>query len=227
MPEVPATRTPASMAEIAAALDAQGERPRNKRALLLAQISLETANGQSMVQHNVGNLAVPQSAQSGATTFWRPPWFAPPTEATSERNRELHQLMLDGKEPSAFRAFSSLGDGVAAGLLQQQDEVDECEPEPAVGFRREQRDDTHIDELFPQTGHAPGLVRPRDRPGRRPRRPRRRGRDGARRGAGRRPGGRARALTGGGRPALGRRPRARTRPGGGDGRRRPRPPSSP
>lgn len=43
---------------------------------------------------------------------WRPPWFSEPDENSSERNRTLHAEMMAGHEPSAFRAFSSLAEGL-------------------------------------------------------------------------------------------------------------------
>lgn len=121
MPEVPATTTPIAEADAAALLVASlqrelGRKPnRNTAALLLAQLWLESNRGQSVRNNNPGNLtANPQSAAK----FWRPPWFREPTDAegnqvgwNNQRNADLHKLMLEGKAPSAFLAFDTMGDG--------------------------------------------------------------------------------------------------------------------
>jgi hypothetical protein len=86
---------------------------RLQRCHLLAQVAIETGNGRGMQNFNVGNLIVSSSQQSGPALFWRPPWFTI-DENSSERERDLHQLMLDGREPSAFRAYGSLEEGIAA-----------------------------------------------------------------------------------------------------------------
>lgn len=124
MSEVPATATPLTRdatAEIflPAYLEVFGELPDQNRAeLLLAQVWLENANGQSIIQHNWGNLAtVP-----GASDYWRPPWFdldkvqAMPEGAKKSRYLALHDRMLKGTVPQAFRAFPSHVDGARAWL---------------------------------------------------------------------------------------------------------------
>ena len=113
MPERPATRTPATAAELRGALLASApELSTHQQALLLAHIAIENAKGKSIIQHNVGNFYVPKARQA-ALPFWRPSWFAPPGPGASARIRRLHDAMLSGKEPSAFRAFDSLDAGMA------------------------------------------------------------------------------------------------------------------
>lgn len=84
-----------------------------QRCHLQAQIAIETANGRGMQNFNVGNLIVSSSQQNGPALFWRPSWFRI-DENSSARDLELHQLMLDGREPSAFRAYGSLEEGIEA-----------------------------------------------------------------------------------------------------------------
>lgn len=127
MPEVPRQRSPATEAELAAVLVRAhaavfGAVPTRKRAtLLLSQWFLETGRGKSIFNNNVGNLtATNQSTQN----FWRPPWFeAPPYDEADtagfgsdapRRLERLHELMLQGKAPSAFRAFVDLEEGATA-----------------------------------------------------------------------------------------------------------------
>lgn len=110
MPEVPRQNTPASLDDLARRLEGQ-RLTRRQRCHLLAQIAIETAQGRSIQNHNVGNLIV-SSAQLTSRPFWRPPWFRI-DETSSQRERELHQLMLEGKEPQAFRAYGSLEEGMS------------------------------------------------------------------------------------------------------------------
>lgn len=131
MTEVPATPTPLNRDNTAARFlnayqDAFGELPdRNRAELLLAMVWLENANGQSIIQHNWGNLSTVPSAGGD---FWRPPWFdldqvqAMEDGAKKSRLLNVHQRMLDGKAPEAFRAFESheLGARAWLKLLQQE-----------------------------------------------------------------------------------------------------------
>jgi len=90
-----------------------GRRPTRPLAeLLLAQIWVENSRGASIIQHNWGNLT-PGSTWKGP--IWRPPWYDPPPDA-SPRILRLHGLMLEGKEPSAFRAYPDHDAGAAAYL---------------------------------------------------------------------------------------------------------------
>lgn len=110
MPEVPRQNTPASLEDLGDRLARQRLSSR-QRCFLLAHIAIETAQGRSIQNFNVGNLTVSR-AQLTSVPFWRPPWFEL-DETSTPRERELHQLMLEGKEPSAFRAYGSLDEGVS------------------------------------------------------------------------------------------------------------------
>ena len=125
MGEVSRTVTPINEADGAACLIAayravMGDLPeQSTAALLLAQIFLETNNGKSMVANNPGNLTVNTSGPPDFTVtsnadYWRPPWFAEPTDATGAqvgwnnvRNEELHKKMLAGKAPAAFASYAT------------------------------------------------------------------------------------------------------------------------
>src|SRR5262245_41566242 len=101
---VPPNRTPMGPEAAKAALvDAFPSIDRETAALLLALIWIETRQGSSVVQHNPGNLSASERYQGKA---WRPPWFAI-DESSSERMKRLHQMMLEHKAPSAFRAYDS------------------------------------------------------------------------------------------------------------------------
>lgn len=111
-----------------------GEKPDRDRAeLLIALMWLENANGQSIIQHNWGNLS---TVARDNVSFWRPPWFdaaeiaalpaTTPAEQARKKNLEaLHQRMLDNKAPSAFRAFPDHAQGLAAwlGLLKNRPSI--------------------------------------------------------------------------------------------------------
>lgn len=125
MTEVPALRTPLTRDATAEALVPAyvrvfGVEPdRNRAELLLAQVWLENANGQAIIQHNIGNLAT----SGTAGTFWRPPWFdgaavdaLPESDPNKARYQRLHEAMLSNKAPSAFRAFDSFEQGFDAWL---------------------------------------------------------------------------------------------------------------
>lgn len=125
MSEVPAKATPLTRDATAALLvpayvEVFGEAPDQARAeLLLALIWIENANGQSIIQNDWGNLATKPSLGGD---YWRPPWFdldqveAMPDGAKKARLLDLHQRMLDGKAPEAFRAFATQQDGLRAWL---------------------------------------------------------------------------------------------------------------
>lgn len=129
MAEVPATVTPLTLETAAYALmvaaDAAGLfLTRAGALLLLALIWVETGRGQKPRQHNVGNVmargyrptGVEYSVWSG--DYWRPEWF-------TDTSMALYQKMLDGKAPSAFRAYASLVDGMAdyVGVLLNKPDV--------------------------------------------------------------------------------------------------------
>ena len=71
-----------------------------------------------------------------------------------------------GAGPATARrsaAVSTIGSGRAwpTGLLEDEHEIDEAQPEPAGRLRCEQADDAHLHELRPEARDPSGLVRPR------------------------------------------------------------------
>jgi len=102
---------PAAAGELVAAHKAVTGRP---PALALAELELahqwlETKGTTGMWRFNWGNLSaggfadgVERLAWKG--DVWRPPWFAP-AEGADARTLELHEKMLSGTAPSAFRAY--------------------------------------------------------------------------------------------------------------------------
>lgn len=122
--EVPPTVTPLAASDTAPAFvsawgDVLGGKPSRREAeWLLALLWNENARGKAIVQHNWGNLST--SGTSG--NFWRPPWFdaekiaAMPEGSKRAMYERLHERMLQGKAPSAFRAFPSHEVGARAWL---------------------------------------------------------------------------------------------------------------
>lgn len=98
MPRVPTITTPVDIATLDLG------RPGIQRALLRTHVHIETRGGQAVHNNNVGNLIVPASQQD-RVDYWAPPW-------RDDDTHPLHQLMLDGKEPSGFRAYPTLEAGV-------------------------------------------------------------------------------------------------------------------
>lgn len=111
MPEVAREQTSASLEQLRAELElAAPELSANQRAMLLAQIALENDRGRAIYNQNVGNLTV-SKAQESAKDFYRPFWYVV-DEQSADRLKRLHELMLEGKAPSAFAAFPSLAEGM-------------------------------------------------------------------------------------------------------------------
>lgn len=112
---VPRVSTPQTLESIASALRAAYAAEfgkvidRTTAELLTAQILIETANGQGVKNNSPGNIT---ASSKWAGDAWRPPWFEPPTETTSARNRDLHAKMKAGNAPSAFRAFATWDEGM-------------------------------------------------------------------------------------------------------------------
>lgn len=76
---------------------------RNTGTLLLALVWIETAGGH-LQNFNAGNITASDRWPGNA---WRPPWFT--VDASSPQHLvELHEAMLHGKAPSAFRAYDTL-----------------------------------------------------------------------------------------------------------------------
>lgn len=139
---VPRTRTPVAQSAlpglIAAGFEAENlPLPGLSRMMLAVLVAIETGRGSSVMNHNLGNItAGPQF--SGAV--WRPPWFDPAEAAQSPRLQSLHQAMLAGKAPSAFRAYESREAGArdfARVLVRDFPEVMQAAREPnAENFQR-------------------------------------------------------------------------------------------
>lgn len=116
---VPAVATPitAEQARVALVAALPGV-DRETGTLLLALVWIETARGHLM-NHNAGNITAGPQWPGDA---WRPPWFELSDAASSPHLLELHEKMLHGKAPSAFRAYGSLLEGFQdfAHVLQHQ-----------------------------------------------------------------------------------------------------------
>lgn len=112
MPEVPRVRTTINVtvaaAALVAALRAAGEEPHRQEAeLLLGQLWLETGRGAACDNHNVGNIT---SGSRWTGNFFRPVWYTV-TPESSPHLQHLHEQMLAGKAPSAFRAYADFEHG--------------------------------------------------------------------------------------------------------------------
>jgi len=77
---------------------------RSTAALLLALVWIETAGGH-LQNWNAGNITA--SSRYGGKA-WLPPWFRP---STDPHLQGLHERMLAGTAPSAFRAYSTPAEG--------------------------------------------------------------------------------------------------------------------
>lgn len=113
---VPAVVTPISAEHARDALAAAMPGiDRESASLLLSLIWVETARGH-MMNWNAGNIT---ASAAWAGDAWRPPWFAP---SEDPRLAALHERMLAGTAPSAFRAYNSATEGFAdfAHVLQRQ-----------------------------------------------------------------------------------------------------------
>jgi len=115
---VPAVSTPITAEQARVALvAAMPGIDRETGTLLLALVWIETARGHLM-NNNAGNITASDKWPGDA---WRPPWFDLST-ATTPHLLELHEKMLHGQAPSAFRAYPSLLAGFQdfARVLQHQ-----------------------------------------------------------------------------------------------------------
>lgn len=79
----------------------------DERALLLALVWIETAQGRSVQNFSPGNITASERYEGLA---WRPPWFEL-SPASTERERKLNADMRAGKAPRAFRAYETLDAG--------------------------------------------------------------------------------------------------------------------
>lgn len=104
---VPATVTQLTAAEAAGHLVAALPRlSRDAALLVLALCWVETGRGKA-IQWNPGMVTAAENYQGYA---WRPPWYEDRGDLTP-RMRTLHELMLKGKAPKAFRAYQSASEG--------------------------------------------------------------------------------------------------------------------
>lgn len=104
---VPAASTPLSADRAAAALAvAMPGIDRESAALLLALFRVET--GGSPMNNSPGNVTASPRWEGDA---WRPPWYAPPF--ATPKLAALHERMLKGEAPSAFRAYATPAAGFA------------------------------------------------------------------------------------------------------------------
>lgn len=160
MAEVPRQKTPASEAELASALIRAhaavfGDVPTKKRAtLLLAQWLIETAKGESIFNHNVGNLT---ANDASSVDFWRPPWFEPPPydSGDAERLEVLHTRMLEGKAPRAFRAYDSLEEGATSYMRLIKDRYPRVLKAATAGSPRQFATAVHEEGYCPDPECAP------------------------------------------------------------------------
>jgi len=116
---VPATPTPITAEQARVALVAvMPGIDRESGALLLALVWMETARGH-LLNWNAGNITA-GAKWTGAA--WRPPWFELADAQASPKLLELHERMLHGQAPSAFRAYGSLLEGFQdfANVLRSQ-----------------------------------------------------------------------------------------------------------
>lgn len=132
MPAVPRQSTPVTAVALAPLLTTGlaariGATPvRSLALMLMAQIWAENAQGNAVIQNNIGNLSAGgfihgvEKLQPG--DYWRPPWFdlaeiANVKDAEKKsRYTAQHAQMLNGEIPSAFHAWDSLGQGMWAYL---------------------------------------------------------------------------------------------------------------
>ncbi len=115
---VPAVVTPITAEQARVALvAAMPGIDRESGTLLLSLVWIETGRGHLM-NNNAGNISAGPQWPGNA---WRPPWFDLST-ATTPHLLELHDRMLHGQAPSAFRAYDSLLAGFQdfAHVLQHQ-----------------------------------------------------------------------------------------------------------
>lgn len=106
---VPRQNTPVLMSAMPSLVDKafqdEGTRLSKNQVINLASlVAIETGRGKSVQNWNLGNLT---AGESYSGKVWRPPWFEV-TDTSSERDKSLHKLMLEGKAPSAFRAYDSV-----------------------------------------------------------------------------------------------------------------------
>lgn len=80
--------------------------------LMHAHLWFESGNGLSIFNNNPGNLMAGHIVNGQEVFNWsgdyrRPKWYA-------DTSHPIHALMMAGREPSAFRAYPTLEDGLSA-----------------------------------------------------------------------------------------------------------------
>lgn len=102
----PLTASNAAAAVVRAYREVFGDDP-TKRVLvaLLSLVWIETAQGTAVKNNNFGNIS---AGRNFAGDAWRPPWFDfDGGTAVTEQNINLHERMLRGEAPEAFRAYAT------------------------------------------------------------------------------------------------------------------------
>jgi hypothetical protein len=105
---VPAVSTPLDATEAAKHLRAWPETDGSSGPLFLALIFVETAGGRRTKSHNPGNVTADERRYNGEA--FRPEWFELGPNPTPKM-RALHDRMLAGTAPKAFRAYADFGAG--------------------------------------------------------------------------------------------------------------------
>jgi len=116
--EVPATRAPLAARDVALALDAAFRAAGAAmpiQAIELFTVLTQVETGGHATCNNVGNLSA-GGFYNGAEhinypTYWRPPWYSVSTD--NAKLLALHDRMLKGTAPSAFRAYQTVEAGIA------------------------------------------------------------------------------------------------------------------
>ncbi len=119
IPTVYAALDPAETARaVADAFTVGGRRPPRGMVEILCGLIWHETNGHPP-GFGIGNISAAGFVNGAEVSHWsglawRPPWFEEPGDGATDRNRELHEAMLEGHEPSAFRAYNSLSEAVAS-----------------------------------------------------------------------------------------------------------------
>lgn len=114
--QVPATYTPVAESQavayltVALTLALKQNPPEQIGVYTLALAWIETGAGQSLIQNNPGNMSCYADGRDWSGDYWRPPWF----DSTDPKYAALHERMLNGQAPSAFRAYPTQEAGWAA-----------------------------------------------------------------------------------------------------------------
>jgi hypothetical protein len=105
---VPAVPTPLDASTAALHLRSWPETDAASGPLFLALVFVETAGGARTRNHNPGNVTADDRRYNGEA--WRPEWFELKPDA-SPKIKALHDRMLAGQAPKAFRSYADLKAG--------------------------------------------------------------------------------------------------------------------